>query len=89
MFYKKFKKLIFLQKFVPNGCLEKWLYSYNYFLDILQRLNIMINLALALECLHQCHSLAPMVHCDLKPNNILLDENMIVHMSDFDISRLF
>ncbi|KAH9778839.1 hypothetical protein KPL71_007487 [Citrus sinensis] len=73
---------------MPNGSLEKWLYSYNYFLDILQRLNIMIDMALALEYLHHGHSLAPVVHCDLKPNNILLDENMTAHVSDFGISKL-
>ena len=88
MFYKKIKKLIFLQQFMPNGCLEKWLYSYNYFLDILERLNIMIDVGLALEYLHHGHSSTPVVHCDLKPSNILLDENMVAHVADFGISKL-
>ncbi|KAH9778842.1 hypothetical protein WN944_014212 [Citrus x changshan-huyou] len=81
-----FKALVL--EFMPNGSFEKWLYSYNYFLDILQRLNIMIDVALVLEYLHHGHSLAPIVHCDLKPNNILLDENMTAHVSDFGISKL-
>ncbi|KDO39401.1 hypothetical protein CISIN_1g037267mg, partial [Citrus sinensis] len=73
---------------MPNGSLEKWLYSYNYFFDILERLNIMIDVGSALEYPHHGHSSAPIIHCDLKPTNILLDENMVAHVSDFGISKL-
>ncbi|KAL7241981.1 hypothetical protein ACSBR1_014539 [Camellia fascicularis] len=80
-----FKALIL--EYMPNGSLEKWLYSYNYFLDILQRLDIMIDVACALEYLHHDYSM-PLVHCDLKPNNILLDDDMVAHVSDFGIPKL-
>ncbi|KAE8731741.1 putative Leucine-rich repeat protein kinase family protein [Hibiscus syriacus] len=72
---------------MPNGSLDKWLYSNNHFLDILQRLNILIDVASALEHLHHHHT-TPVVHCDLKPSNILLDENMVAHLSDFGIAKL-
>ena len=49
-----FTALIF--EFMPNGSFEKWLCSLNYFLDILQKLNIMIDAALDLEYLHHGHS---------------------------------
>ncbi|XP_047959647.1 receptor kinase-like protein Xa21 isoform X2 [Salvia hispanica] len=46
----EFKALIL--PFMSNGSLEKWLYSDNYCVDILQLLNISIDVALALEYLH-------------------------------------
>ncbi|XP_028803904.1 LRR receptor-like serine/threonine-protein kinase EFR [Neltuma alba] len=79
-----FKCLV--MEFIPNGSLEKWLYSHNYSLDFLQRLNIMIDVASALEYLH-CSLPTPIVHCDLKPRNILLDDNMVAHVSDFGIAK--
>ncbi|XP_039687384.1 receptor kinase-like protein Xa21 [Medicago truncatula] len=82
---KDFKSLV--MEFMSNGSVEKWLYSDNYCLDFLQRLNIMIDVASALEYLHHGSSI-PVVHCDLKPSNVLLDENMVAHVSDFGISKL-
>ncbi|XP_021287636.1 putative receptor-like protein kinase At3g47110 [Herrania umbratica] len=80
-----FKALVL--EFMPNGNLEKWLYSHNLFLDISQRLNIMIDIASALEYLHHGHTPA-VVHCDLKPNNVLLDKGMTAHLGDFGIAKL-
>ncbi|KAJ6992141.1 LRR receptor-like serine/threonine-protein kinase [Populus alba x Populus x berolinensis] len=74
-------------EYMPKGSLEKWLYSYNYFLDIIQRVNIMIDVASAIEYLHHGYS-TPVVHCDLKPSNVLLDEDMVAHVCDFGIARL-
>jgi hypothetical protein len=80
-----FKSLV--MEFMSNGSLEKWLYSNNHCLGFLQRLNIMIDVASALEYLHHGSS-TPVVHCDLKPSNVLLDENMVAHVGDFGISKL-
>ncbi|XP_073036581.1 uncharacterized protein [Primulina eburnea] len=81
-----FKALVL--EYMPNLSLEKWLYSPNSSLDLLQRLNIAIDAALALEYLHHGNPL-PIVHCDLKPSNILIDEDMTAHVGDFGIAKLF
>ncbi|KAI5331360.1 hypothetical protein L3X38_021486 [Prunus dulcis] len=80
-----FKALVL--NYMPNGSLEKCLYSQDYSLNILQRMNIMIDVAVAVEYLHHGYSV-PIVHCDLKPNNILLDDDMVAHVADFGIAKL-
>ncbi|KAL2514599.1 putative LRR receptor-like serine/threonine-protein kinase [Forsythia ovata] len=80
-----FKALVL--QYMSNGSLEKWLYSDDCLLDILQRIDIMIDVACALEYLHYGYS-TYIVHCDLKPSNVLLDEDMVAHLSDFGIAKL-
>ncbi|XP_027157447.1 probable LRR receptor-like serine/threonine-protein kinase At3g47570 [Coffea eugenioides] len=75
-----FKALVL--ELMPNGSLEKWLHWPSCFLDMKQRLNIMIDLASALHYLHNGYSI-PVVHCDLKPSNVLLDQDMIAHNLDW------
>ena len=69
-------------QYMPNGSLEKWLYSFNYYLSLFQRVSIMLDVALALEYLHN-GQFEPVVHCDLKPSNVLLDDEMVAHVADF------
>lgn len=76
----KFKALIL--EYMPNGSLQKWLYSEYHSLNFLQRLDIIIYVALSLDYLHNGYSV-PVVHCDLKSSNVILNEDMIAHVSDF------
>ncbi|XP_010269667.2 PREDICTED: probable LRR receptor-like serine/threonine-protein kinase At3g47570 [Nelumbo nucifera] len=85
----EFKALIF--EFMPNGSLEKWLHpeadgqQVLKKLSFMERLNIAIDIASALEYLHH-HSHATIVHSDLKPGNVLLDEKLTAHLSDFGLA---
>ncbi|KAL8542119.1 hypothetical protein ACS0TY_003105 [Phlomoides rotata] len=80
-----FKALIL--EYMHKGSLEQWLYSDGYFLDIMQRIDIMIDVASALEYLHHGYH-KPVIHCDLKPSNILLDRDMVGRVTDFGITKL-
>ncbi|OMO71703.1 hypothetical protein CCACVL1_18096 [Corchorus capsularis] len=84
----QFKALI--MEFMPNGNLDKWLYledeESGVYLTLLQRLNIAIDIASAIDYLHNDCEPA-VVHCDLKPANVLLDEGMAAHLGDFGLAR--
>ncbi|KAM3733180.1 hypothetical protein ACB098_11G115700 [Castanea mollissima] len=85
-----FKALVY--EFMPNGSLEMQLHPKDGLkqlrsLNLLQRINIAIDVASALLYLHH-HCQTPIIHCDLKPSNILLDDDMIAHISDFGLARL-
>ncbi|KAM4082128.1 hypothetical protein ACJW30_11G146800 [Castanea mollissima] len=88
-----FKALVY--EFMSNGNLDDRLHptaSTNEApleetnLNILQRLNIAIDVANALEYLHH-HFHTKIVHCDLKPSNVLLDDQMIRHVGDFGLAK--
>ncbi|XVE76408.1 hypothetical protein DITRI_Ditri12bG0170400 [Diplodiscus trichospermus] len=86
-----FKALVLT--FMPNGSLEQLLHSgsenceVEKALDMNQRLEIAQDVAAALEYLHHdCEK--PVVHCDLKPSNVLLDGEMLVHVGDFGLARI-
>ncbi|XP_042036473.1 probable LRR receptor-like serine/threonine-protein kinase At3g47570 isoform X2 [Salvia splendens] len=82
----EFKALVLT--YMPNGNLDKWLYSNMLCLVLIQRLKIAIDVAAALDYLHHGHSF-PVVHRDIKPSNVLLDEDMVAHLGDFGIGKLF
>ena len=52
-----------------------------------KRFNIVVDIEKDLSCLHYLCS-PPVVHGDIKPNNILLDADFKAKIGDFDLVRL-
>ncbi|PON70435.1 GPCR kinase [Parasponia andersonii] len=75
---------------MSNGSLERHIYPSHGLtngLNLVQLVNICSDVAEAVAYLHH-HSPVRVVHCDLKPSNILLDEDMTALVTDFGIARL-
>ncbi|KAL5853949.1 hypothetical protein ACOSQ3_009067 [Xanthoceras sorbifolium] len=84
-----FKALVY--EYMENGSLEEWLHQNkdqtdSGDLNLMQRLNIAIDVASAIEYLHH-HCEPPIVHGDLKPSNVLLDQDMVAHVGDFGLAK--
>lgn len=88
---QEFKALVF--EFMPNDSLDGWVHPKSSMrtpsntLSLQQRLDIAVDIMDALDYLHS-HCQPPISHCDLKPDNILLAEDIRARVGDFGISRI-
>ncbi|MCO5569606.1 hypothetical protein L7F22_023322 [Adiantum nelumboides] len=84
-------------EYVANGSLDRWLFADKLdsevndgdqrVFDWSQRYAIAVGVARGLSYLHEeCRHRT--VHCDIKPQNILLDDAMSPKIADFGLSRL-
>ena len=88
----EFKALVL--EYICNGSLDDWLHPNKMTnskirrnLSLMQRLNIALDVAEALEYLHD-HIDPRIVHCDIKPSNILLDDDLVGHVTDFGLAKI-
>ncbi|GAV84905.1 Pkinase domain-containing protein/S_locus_glycop domain-containing protein/B_lectin domain-containing protein [Cephalotus follicularis] len=82
---------LLVYEFMKNGSLDKWIFpsckSQDRLLDWPTRFNIAIATAQGIAYFHeQCRN--RIIHCDIKPENILLDENFCPKVSDFGLAKL-
>ncbi|CAL4949163.1 unnamed protein product [Urochloa decumbens] len=88
-----FRALVY--KFMPQGDLHNLMYftqdsgnsSYSNYISLGQRLSIVVGISDALAYLHH-NNQRTIVHCDPKPSNILLDDDMKAHLGDFGLARI-
>jgi len=79
-------KRALVYEYMPNGSLEKHIYS-ELVIGWEMLLKISIGIARGLEYLHQgCNT--RIIHFDIKPHNILLDNEFCPKISDFGLAKL-
>ncbi|XP_030959261.1 PR5-like receptor kinase [Quercus lobata] len=85
-------KRALIYEFMPNGSLEKFIYKENpsnvdHQLGWETLYKIAVGIARGLEYLHRgCNT--RILHFDIKPQNILLDENFCPKISDFGLAKI-
>ncbi|PIA30620.1 hypothetical protein AQUCO_05400009v1 [Aquilegia coerulea] len=85
---EKSNKLL-VYEFMCNGSLEKWIFSgkNEVILDWQIRRKIILDIAKGLTYLHEeCRQ--RILHLDIKPQNILLDDKFNAKVADFGLSKL-
>ena len=78
-------------EFMPNGSLDKFIFPYRENSTVLtwdRIYEVVVGVAQRIEYLHQGCDMQ-ILHFDIKPHNILLDENFIPKVSDFGLAKLY
>ncbi|XP_012833988.1 PREDICTED: probable receptor-like protein kinase At5g39020, partial [Erythranthe guttata] len=76
--------------FMPNGSLEKYIFNKEKgnSLNLKRKYEIAIGVARGIEYLHRGCDIQ-ILHFDIKPHNILLDENFTPKISDFGLAKFY
>nr|ABK21721.1 unknown [Picea sitchensis] len=77
---------ILVYEFMANGSLDRWLFDSDKWLDWKTRYSIALDTARGLAYLHEESRLC-ILHLDVKPQNILVDEYFKAKVSDFGMAR--
>ncbi|KAM0843777.1 hypothetical protein ACQ4PT_057481 [Festuca glaucescens] len=88
MVFAEMTKRALCFKYMENGSLDKYLSDEFTGHDWCTRYAIIKGICQGLKYLHE-ELQSPMYHLDIKPANVLLDDNMVPKLADFGLSRLF
>jgi len=83
-------KRALIYEFMPNGSLDKYIFSREGSVSLSNEkiYEISLGVARGIEYLHQGCDMQ-ILHFDIKPHNILLDEKFIPKISDFGLAKLY
>ncbi|EEF48968.1 kinase, putative [Ricinus communis] len=83
-------KRALVYEFMPNGSLDKYIFYEEGYASLSWRKMYEISLGVArgIEYLHRGCEMQ-ILHFDIKPHNILLDENFTPRVSDFGLAKLY
>ncbi|KAG5242265.1 receptor protein [Salix suchowensis] len=83
-------KRALVYEFMPNGSLEKYIFSRQGSIPLSNHklYEISLGVARGIEYLHRGCEMQ-ILHFDIKPHNILLDENFTPKISDFGLAKLY
>ncbi|XP_062147196.1 LEAF RUST 10 DISEASE-RESISTANCE LOCUS RECEPTOR-LIKE PROTEIN KINASE-like 2.7 [Alnus glutinosa] len=83
-------KRALVYEFMPNGSLNNYIFSpeVSTLLSYDKMYDIALGVARGIEYLHQ-GCVMQILHFDIKPHNILLDENFAPKVSDFGLAKLY
>lgn len=76
---------LLVYEFMSNGSLANFLFGIPR-PDWFQRVKVALGIARGLVYLHEECS-TPIIHCDIKPQNILIDDLFIPRISDFGLAK--
>ena len=80
-------KRLLVYDYMPNGSLDAHLFQNSKVLDWKVRYQIALGIARGLTYLHEkCRDC--IIHCDVKPENILIDSDFCPKVADFGLAKL-
>ncbi|KAG1369754.1 G-type lectin S-receptor-like serine/threonine-protein kinase LECRK3 [Cocos nucifera] len=78
---------LLVYEFVSNGSLANLLFKAGTYPSWEERVRIALDVARGLHYLHE-ELEAPVIHCDIKPQNILMDRSGTAKIADFGLAKL-